>query len=112
MSDLISREALMRRIQSEGKHQASQNANRYDPIVLAYGDCYAMAKTAPAVDAIEVVRCKDCESYHKLDECGGQCRCVDRDIFSDSENDFEAVYADDYCSHGTRATSGESEVSE
>ena len=60
MSDLISREALMRRIQSEGKNQASQNANRHDPIVLAYGDCYAMTKFAPAVAAVEVVFCEDC----------------------------------------------------
>ena len=52
---LIDKDALMARIQSEGKHQASQNANRYDPVVLAYGGCYAMAKTAPVIDAVEVV---------------------------------------------------------
>ena len=102
MSDLISREALMRRIQSEGKHQASQNANRYDPIVLAYGDCYAMAKTAPAVDAVEVVRCKDCENWYRNndDEYAKKYSCQIRNSYTAST---------DYCSYGERR---ESEVSE
>ena len=100
MSDLISREALMRRIQSEGKHQASQNANRYDPIVLAYGDCYAMAKTAPAVNAVEVVFCKDC-IYQKDAKvnCKGFIICPASNM---------EITDDDYCSYGERI---ESEVS-
>ena len=84
--ELIDKAALMARIQSEGKHQASQIANRYDPIVLAYGDCYAMAKTAPVIDAVEVVFCKNCQHRETIN-------C----ITSEKVND------DDYCSYGRKS---------
>lgn len=123
--ELIDKVALMARIQSGGKHQASQNANRYDPVVLAYGDCYAMAKTAPAVDAVEVVRCKDCIWFtgrHILHGDGTktfvdkespfvtvdvginvQAKC---DRHSYVENNFVNDDGNDYCSYGRRESEG------
>ena len=64
---------------------------------------YILEQT-PAVDAVEVVRCKDCKWCVNKDEVSkcGQCVCINRDVFSDSPNDFEVVYFDDYCSYGGR----------
>lgn len=50
-----------------------------------------VADSAPTVDAVPVVRCKDCEFYN-----GDQCHCAN-DIFAE---------ADGYCSYGVRREDG------
>ena len=47
------------------------------------------------VDAVEVVRCKDCEAYQPTE--GGKPFCVVHQI---------AVCADDFCSYGRRESEG------
>ena len=50
---------------------------------------------APTVDAVEVVRCKDCVNYCGFEHCkNGIC-----DVDSVSKR---AVYPDDFCSYGER----------
>ena len=55
------------------------------------GGARKLMEEAPTVDAVEVVRCKDCKRYCKsaigMDDC--LLLCVD-------------VKPDDYCSHGER----------
>ena len=69
-----------------------------------YEDMYEV-KTAPAVDAVEVVRCKDCKHFAdtKGKDSGkpmgyGQCK--------QATGIRGIVCADDYCSYGERRTEG------
>ena len=58
--------------------------------------------TATTVDAVEVVRCKDCVNYCGFEHCkNGIC-----DVDSVSKR---AVYPDDFCSYGERKDNGTSE---
>lgn len=47
----------------------------------------------PTVDAVEIVRCKDCE--HRDENC-----CIDGDIYCDIVRGYMAQ--DDYCIYGER----------
>ena len=47
--DLIDRDALNKRIKEETINQAEFYADRWHPVVLAYGDCYGKVQNAPAV---------------------------------------------------------------
>lgn len=63
MKDLISREALLKsngleNAMKDGNKDAASTFNSYE-IMLRY-EVADMIKEAPAVDAVEVVRCKDC----------------------------------------------------
>ena len=102
--ELIDKAELMARIQSEGKHQASQIANRYDPVVLAFGDCYAMAKTAPTIDAVKVVRCCDCKysvaPYKDSDDNVPYLYCYHPNLDEDALS--PKVDFTDFCSYGRR----------
>lgn len=50
----------------------------------------------PTVDAVEVVRCKDCK-YLMFSDCYGEC----------SRGHMGIVSPDDYCSRGERKDGGE-----
>ena len=58
-----------------------------------------LLESAPTVDAVEVVRCKDCKNYVKMSEqdkefrCNVFCGCYDRP-YPTGPNDF--------CSYGER----------
>ena len=55
----------------------------------------AMIDNAPTVDAVEVVRCKDCEHYWKnINTKGYDGKCV-------------SVGDDDFCSKGTKMDGGD-----
>ena len=57
----------------------------------------SMAINAPTVNAVEVVRCKDCVNYCGFEHCkNGIC-----DVDSVSKR---AVCPDDFCSYGERRT--------
>ena len=84
--DLISRSALL---------------NMADAEIIFGTTATRMIKTAPAVDAVEVVRCKDCKHYAEakgIDSgkpCGyGKCCCA--------VGIRGVVYDDDFCSCGER----------
>jgi hypothetical protein len=72
-----------------------------------YNDCSVVfeddIENAPAVDAVEVVRCKDCKMcmlWRKpTDTVIGECRI--RKMNSEDE-EFCMVGADDFCSYGER----------
>lgn len=49
-------------------------------------------KNAPTVDAVEVIRCKDCKHYYALNEVRGNC----------SEYNFVEKIPIDYCSWAER----------
>lgn len=58
-------------------------------------------RTAPTIDAVEVVRCKDCKYWHSNTEFCDVWSCL---------NVAQRTLADDYCSRGERRE--ESEVEE
>lgn len=58
-----------------------------DNTVIFYGDVLTIINEAPTVDAVEVVRCKDCEHY-----CDGTWCDINEAYFED----------DDFCSYGER----------
>ena len=55
---------------------------------------------AQTVDAVEVVRCKDCKHWHYEYDCVGICTADVPDIDGVQREDF------DFCSYGERRTDG------
>lgn len=56
-----------------------------------------LERMAPIIDAVEVVRCRDCTNLDR-NRCGdAYCRFWDADSYEDA-----FVNRDDYCSHGKR----------
>ena len=64
MDDLISRSALLERLAF--KRMGSMQRNTYPGLESAI----AQVKKAPAVDAVEVVRCKDCKHIKAVIDYG------------------------------------------
>ena len=92
MSDLISREALI----NEFKNPDLFNVTEKHLSIIG---------NAPAVDAVEVVRCKDCQHYPQID-CFREPCC---NTFLRHSTVLVPRKSTDYCSYGKRR---ESEVSE
>lgn len=59
-----------------------------------------MISNAPVVDAVEVVRCKDCQHFYYSVSSDKDGRCVQ---FGTYDTD-PSVCLDDYCSYGERRT--------
>ena len=62
---------------------------------------YAAADAAPTIDAVTVVRCKDCKHYQKTQACR---------YHSENELPFDFdvfMCPNDFCSYGERKTDGE-----
>ncbi len=55
--------------------------------------------TATTVDAVEVVRCKDCKHYVQFLQDSKDCRCT---IFSGCYDRPYPTDPDDFCSYGER----------
>lgn len=53
-------------------------------------------KDAPTIDAVEIVRCKECKRWTDMGEPWGECR------WSEVGNITLATTPDDYCSNGVR----------
>ena len=83
------------------------DAGAYRKILAEYADCehnpyleqaFAVAieklRDMPTIDAVEVVRCKDCIFYHKRLGIGFG-KCSKTSIYP---------YAEDFCSYGERRT--------
>lgn len=73
-------ETLMLRYQALGRNQVAEDYNFVRTVLL----------TAPTVDAVEVVRCKDCTQYN-----GHYCNYF-----------VETVLDNDFCSYGAKMDGG------
>ena len=60
----------------------------------AVDGCILEIQDLPTVDAVEVVRCKDCKHYNKDDLCCG--------MNSKDRSTWFNWYEDDFCSYGER----------
>lgn len=105
MSDLISRSALAMAMGVEnavkyGNETAEQQHNSYDTLMK-----YEIADyidDAPAVDAVEVVRCRECVYAWKAMMTGTlYCELYGRKAFT--------VHPDGYCSRGAKKDGGAEE---
>ena len=77
----------MRLIDADACIDYIRNNNQHAWEALAY---------APTIDAVEVVRCKDCKNWHEWENGAGSC--------NRSGNDWNwfGVDATDYCSFGEK----------
>ena len=97
MSDLISRSALEKIVRQSGEDAG-----------LHYSDWQKFLRwirKAPAVDAVPVVRCKECKNFMPYTEkyrngCGFDGDCAILVGFADCER--ECVHGMDFCSKGVR----------
>ena len=94
--DLISRRAVLDEM---GKF----------PLCFAYGDgvkdCWDVVVKAPAVDAVPVVRCKDCNLFIPYTEAHRKASGFDGDcafLAGYADCDRECVHEMDFCSKGAR----------
>ena len=97
MKDLIDRKAL-----GVGKCSEEVLPHAY---CVAWNSLIDIIEKAPAVDAVEVVRCKNCKRFMEYtEECkvdGADGDCYYRVMYSEDEQ-FRAVMKDDFCSYGER----------
>lgn len=107
MSDLISRSALIAYVKELPTYEPTGRGfifKRYPNGLFAPDDIVKSIENAHAVDAVEVVRCKDCQYYSgsNLMEDGEKvCKCW---------VDWLPTCEDDFCSSGVRrADDGNSE---
>lgn len=93
MNDLISRSALLEEL-SKGTIITD---DLYGMGIMA-GNDHAMKKikAAPAVDAVEVVRCKDCKHSYEGSPHGLMCECPV------GGQNTSLLGGDDFCSNGER----------
>ena len=114
MADLIDRQAALAELEERFDcHQKRSQRNigggfvevhkEWAAMAMGVAECLDVVRKLPAVDAVEVVRCKDCK-YSMLwrkptDEVIGDCWI--RKMNSDDEQ-FPMVGADDFCSYGKR----------
>ena len=104
-SDLISRDALLadlresvdwlHKIYGDLKYEDEKRICSAE--IASFTEVIMRVKDAPAVDAVEVVRCKDCMFFqpYEGEEHKGDCEEL---VGLES-----CVYEDDYCSYGCRA---------
>lgn len=103
MDDLISRKALLKELRKELR-ECRKDGDEFggESILWAEGIEFAIdaAKQIPSVDAVEVVRCKDCKHYdsHGYKIC--KLHSVEASQFGSGENIY--MERDDFCSYGER----------
>jgi len=90
--DLISRSALLKK-----QYNASElDDPKFADMVVDVSDI----EDAPAVDAVEVVRCKDCKHWDSRQmECKNDALSTDHEGGASYSLDF---WKDDFCSYGER----------
>lgn len=96
--ELISRDALLKAINDDERGKNIHHM-RSGKLLLSIQIILEHLHFAPTVDAVEVVRCKDCEYFLKAEVNGKDfliCQVTDKEIFED-----------DFCSYGERKENGE-----
>lgn len=67
--------------------------NRSEATITAFVECILRVKEQPTIDAVEVVRCKDCRYRGNGYEGFGYYVCTEL---------HQLMYEDEYCSRGER----------
>ena len=95
MSDLISRSALI--AEFERIYAEHYKCTCYQFVHDIFKAMFRRLKNAPTVDAVELVRCKDCVYYRR-----DSLYCENQGAIIDPPN----WYDDDFCSYGERREDG------
>ena len=78
--------------------------------IMTYQDIHHEIKRAPTVDAVEVVRCKDCKHWHEeTGWCALHSHFIGRDGMAchpSQSSEWKMFDANDFCSYGERRTDG------
>lgn len=94
--DLIDRKALLKALRKE-KRECEKDGEEFGGESILYAEAFDdaidMVKNQPAVDAVTVVRCKDCKKYSKRESKLGFRWC---DKWDNVTRDM------DFCSSGER----------
>lgn len=91
-NDLISRKALLERFE-----ELKENPNNKLIDTVFLDGAQSVIDAAPAVDAVEVVRCKDCVHYH--DDLCGKIQWIMDGYYSGT---FERKQPLDFCSQAEK----------
>ena len=99
LGDLISREAALEKIGEAFRATDPKGEEQFGIL-----KCSRMVREMPAVDAVEVVRCKDCgffmEYRERTETADGDCQCK---MFDDEDHLLcLPVHYGDYCSRGRK----------
>ena len=81
----------------------------YEDAVCAKEDCLAEIEAAQTVDAVPVVRCRDCKHHRDKNEQEQQYLAEDILICTSqdaTEDCWNAVWPDHFCSYGEKEGSG------
>jgi hypothetical protein len=112
MADLISREALLSELEERfdgHKNRSQRNVGagfvevhkEWAAMAMGVAESLAIVRCTPAVDAVEVVRCKDCKHSLWFDEFDVGCKCFYCSTY------MGEIRLDDFCSYGERRTENE-----
>ena len=82
------------------------DADELEKHFLKYTNAWVTVNTAPTIDAVEVVRCKECKYWEKRGRCKdgdydydyGECMAVDQTI----DGVLNYVGENHYCSYGDK----------
>ena len=97
---LIDANALLKEI--DGIHQRHYANSSYQFIHDFFLAMFRRIKNAPTVEAVEVVRCKDCKHYGwEQEPCHGRTQ-----RFCKLHKGLVVVYRDTFCSYGERRNDG------
>lgn len=83
--------------------------NHYGILCVPYRDVNESIKKAKTVDAVPIVRCKDCKYFREY-ATGGTVCIKDIELLGGRDVGMRATGKDDFCSHGLPIIHGESEV--
>lgn len=92
MSEYIAREAVEVALNHRLSFLTAENSE-YDRYVCGYEEAVTTVENFPSVDAVSVVRCKDCKYFGRELE-GGKHDCADYNL--------PYCRPDDFCSHGVQ----------
>lgn len=108
MGRLIDAYNLYRGIVKKG--QASKRYKVGEYWELNGAEIWKVIETQPTVDAVEVIRCRDCVYYEMLNNNEYYCDAIYRDLHGDDEGvDFEPP-EDHFCAYGKRRVTDEKEA--
>lgn len=81
------------------------DADALERLFAKYGNAWVIINDAPTIDAVEVVRCKDCKYRSEDGEC--DCNSLHMQMEGDSIGVGFMPEKDFYCAYGKRREDGE-----
>ena len=100
---LIDAYALMDCIRDSKRHNPHDDPTVAKNHMFEHDHFMKMVSLAPTVDAVEVVRCKECKHY---DNSEGICWCHLNSKFYPGGFDWHSFPEDGFCSYGERKDNG------